>query len=437
MVHVSLRSHGAPLTLGFLNGEWHRVDPAEGHPPRPRFVKQPLSSDAPWPAGVTSISLTFHREQEQWCATSDDGQHVFLRAQSRAFHPNTVDSIAWRLCTATGESGSPEQQVPGFGFAVEGPNTEAEPFQVEELGLDYFLRKGKNRTVVWFQDPDTKEVFHSAAKGIEGSTHSARLLPGKRWCPNCRKSISANNFQHQHLRSCAGEFSTPSGEQVAAAWKELREQVATPTDSWRRCVAGANAANVDVAGANFASIGAGANLASIGAPVADDASKKRPLDPVLVSAALAWVRATRQRSQPGKAEPLSPKEEEAAAALCVNREAAETHCAEYRLAELERRWFGAVGRGGIEARVHALESAVLLCHTPGRLSARIDAIAAELDGIATRMPPLKEAPPKAMPHDGAHPANTYTHHAFVPSVPAVPLANMTAPVAIAAAVTAD
>ena len=88
--------------------------------------------------------------------------------------------------------------------------------------------------------------------------------------------------------------------------------------------------------------------------------------------------------------------------------------------------------------MHDLESAVLLCHTPGRLSARIDAIAAELDGIATRVPPLKEAPPKAIePHDGAHPANAYTHHAFVPSVPAVPLANTAAPVAIAAAVTAD
>mmetsp|Transcript_8056 Transcript_8056/g.25123 ORF Transcript_8056/g.25123 Transcript_8056/m.25123 type:complete len:598 (-) Transcript_8056:676-2469(-) len=85
---------------------------------------------------------------------------------------------------------------PEFELYCDGPNTEEEPFLLEEIGVDFFLRvQLKTRKVIWFESP-AGEVFHSAAKpGGAGG----RAKPGKRYCHICHKCFSANNFQTQHL----------------------------------------------------------------------------------------------------------------------------------------------------------------------------------------------------------------------------------------------
>lgn len=85
---------------------------------------------------------------------------------------------------------------PDFEIVTEGPNTEEEPFLLEEIGVDFFLRvQLKTRKVIWFESP-AGEVYHSAAKpGGAGG----RAKPGKRYCHICHKCFSANNFQTQHL----------------------------------------------------------------------------------------------------------------------------------------------------------------------------------------------------------------------------------------------
>jgi hypothetical protein len=87
---------------------------------------------------------------------------------------------------------------PDFALACEGPNTEAKPFLLDELGVDFFLRiQLKSRKVIWFTDPISGVVFHSAAKST--SAQGGRMQPGKRYCHLCKKCISANNFHSQHL----------------------------------------------------------------------------------------------------------------------------------------------------------------------------------------------------------------------------------------------
>jgi len=108
-------------------------------------------------------------------------------------HPNTVDKGSWSLLAST----SGLAPCDAFDFCTEGPNTPEQPFLMEELGLDYFIRAQPRKQVIWFEDPSTGQVFHSGAK--KAGTHSDK--PGNRYCPMCERCFSANNFKSQHMRS--------------------------------------------------------------------------------------------------------------------------------------------------------------------------------------------------------------------------------------------
>mmetsp|Transcript_18728 Transcript_18728/g.52043 ORF Transcript_18728/g.52043 Transcript_18728/m.52043 type:complete len:564 (-) Transcript_18728:908-2599(-) len=189
-----LRARAAPLHLAFINGDWAR-DLGRPHlNGRPHYIKLPNESDRTnWPAGLHGLHICYH--QGLWRLASIDDRTVFGLAHNDAQHPNTVDRDDWLLISAS--TGRLEPHL-DFSLNTEGPNTERQPFLLEELGNDFFSRVHlKSRKVVWFVDPVTGLTFHSAAKACGGE--GGRTVPGKRWCHICEKCISANNFQSQHL----------------------------------------------------------------------------------------------------------------------------------------------------------------------------------------------------------------------------------------------
>ncbi len=194
--HASLRSRGAPAPVAFLNGLWERCDaePIVAH--RPHYTK-------PHPTEESSLlHLFYSKDTASWQVASEiDAGLVFVAAQTLAHHPNTVPRRIWRLAKITGDEVSLED-CPDFEVSTDGPNTEEQPFSMDELGRDFFLRmQVRTRKVIWFMAP-SGEVYHSAAKPGAAGTVGGRSQPGKRYCHLCDKCFSANNFQTQHLANC-------------------------------------------------------------------------------------------------------------------------------------------------------------------------------------------------------------------------------------------
>lgn len=191
--HAVLRSRGAPPTLTFINGVWSRCLQEPWINQKPHYIKQPQPGEDGWPQGLTCLHVFY--DGSLWRISSDDDQSVFAVANTDAEHPNTVSRDDWLLLSASSRM---LEAWPDFALACEGPNTEAKPFLLDELGVDFFLRiQLKSRKVIWFTDPISGVVFHSAAKST--SAQGGRMQPGKRYCHLCKKCISANNFHSQHL----------------------------------------------------------------------------------------------------------------------------------------------------------------------------------------------------------------------------------------------
>ena len=149
-----------------------------------------------WPAGIAALTLHAAEDGESWCIADSAGSTLAV-ARSDAGHPNTVDPAEWRL--RGGGLDAEYLRHEAFSLQTEGPNTEAEPFLLEELGRDYFVRvQLKSRRILWFVDPGTGGTCHTAAKST-ASRAGGRTVPGRRFCPLCSKCISANNFQSQHI----------------------------------------------------------------------------------------------------------------------------------------------------------------------------------------------------------------------------------------------
>jgi len=191
--HGRLVSRGAVPAISFVNGTWQRCLHEPRVNGRPHYVRVPAAGEPEWPSSVTCLHIFY--DGNLWRISSIDEQNVYAVASSEAEHPNTVGRDEWMLLSA--KSGMLEPWL-DFSLACEGPNTEQKPFLIEELGGDVFLRCPlKSRKVIWFVDPSTGSVFHSAAKSkLEGG---GRMQPGKRYCHLCNKCISANNFHSQHL----------------------------------------------------------------------------------------------------------------------------------------------------------------------------------------------------------------------------------------------
>ena len=179
---VTLRSKGAPDAFGFLNCEWIRTTQTMNG--RPCFLLSDLSG--------TSQPLHMYYAGGHWQIAADiNAGLVFAAARSFSEHPNTVTPQSWRLATGEAEL----QPCESFEVECDGPNTVEQPFEMVDLGADFFFRAQIRRRVIWYRCPRADEVFHSGAKG--GGDRRDR--PGKRFCPLCQNSFSANNFKSQHV----------------------------------------------------------------------------------------------------------------------------------------------------------------------------------------------------------------------------------------------
>jgi len=179
---VVLVSKGAPVEYGRLNTIWEK-DTAE-----PEVNGFPHFTNA-----KGSLHL-FRTLEGLWeiAPELDAGTGAFAVARTSACHPNTIKPGEWKLPEAGGWAAAE-----GFMVTTEGPNTEDHPFDVQrDLGADFFLRVPRHwQRIVWYRDPSTGEAMHSGAK-VAG----AAKKPGKRYCPLCKHSYSANNFVSQHVR---------------------------------------------------------------------------------------------------------------------------------------------------------------------------------------------------------------------------------------------
>jgi len=160
---------------------------------KPHFVKQQSDDDFGiigilhlyyhWPSSAWQIATQLHAPEDK----------VLAQSTSDADHPNTIAKSSWCLLGPLGVLMS----CPDFDMTVDGPNTIDEPFLIEELGRDFFIRQQPRKLVIWFECPRSGQVYHSGAK--KAGTHKA----GNRYCPMCHRCFSANNFKSQHLKSHA------------------------------------------------------------------------------------------------------------------------------------------------------------------------------------------------------------------------------------------
>jgi len=185
--HARLSSSGALEGLSFLNGEWRRSSEEPEVDSKPHFVKQHDSG---------MLHLYYHWPATAWQIATQlraPANKVLAQAISDADHPNTIAKSSWCLLGPLDMLMS----CSTFDMSVDGPNTIDKPFLIEELGRDFFIRQQPRKLVIWFECPQSGQVYHSGAK--KAGTHKA----GNRYCPMCHRCFSANNFKSQHLKSHA------------------------------------------------------------------------------------------------------------------------------------------------------------------------------------------------------------------------------------------
>lgn len=216
--HARLSSSGAWEGLYSLNGEWRRSPDEPEVGSKPHFVKHPSEDDPVgllhlyyhWPATAWQIARELHAPPDK----------VLGQSISDADHPNTIAKSSWCLLGPLGMLIS----CAAFDVTVDGPNTIDEPFLIEELGRDFFIRQQPRKQVIWFECPRSGQVYHSGAK--KAGTHKA----GNRYCPMCDRCFSANNFKSQHLKSHARASGLPSSPLSATVSPDLDAMDGESTD---------------------------------------------------------------------------------------------------------------------------------------------------------------------------------------------------------------
>ena len=114
------------------------------------------------------------------------------RRTPAARHPNTARRAGeWPLPTPPDGS---RPFAADFHLRHEGTNPETQPFSLEDIGYDFFLRVKTTKLFVWFVDPATGETVHSGAK-------SAAPRASRSATARSASSASANNFVSQHLKN--------------------------------------------------------------------------------------------------------------------------------------------------------------------------------------------------------------------------------------------
>ena len=153
-----LLCRGAPTSSSILNGEWELSTIAPRVNGHPHYVRQQMH--------------LYRGEDGTWLVTPEIGEIggdlVFMFARSYASHPATVltdEQGGWRLpANAPGPItfvACPTLQFAPLSAVKDCANAEDNPFAIDEIGSDFFYRVQLRRTVLWFRDPSSGEVFHS------------------------------------------------------------------------------------------------------------------------------------------------------------------------------------------------------------------------------------------------------------------------------------
>ena len=164
---MEIFSTGAPSGFKMLNCKWKRVTP------------------------IRENNVLYHSECNDykvkyiypcWYITSKDDCDIYVYAKSVGRNPLSVYETEWIF---------PDLYTYNFKFKLD--KSFSKIYSMEELGYDYFVRATPASRPIMFIDPRTGSVEHSAAKPVSNKQ-------GKRYCPYCNQSYSANNFCHQHLK---------------------------------------------------------------------------------------------------------------------------------------------------------------------------------------------------------------------------------------------
>ena len=171
-------------------------------------------TDGPWLKSKNSSETLMYFNGENiamscgtnWCIIRDK---IVVAESVNASHPLTVPNGGWYFFV----DGIPVKSDT-FKFTICNFDDPSNPYSMEDLGDDFFIYVRLTKIIYWV-NPVNNCVEHSGAK-----KKGERL--GRRWCPYCRLSFSANNFHSQHIKNMHKEL-----------YRELRSHVTTDDTSVR------------------------------------------------------------------------------------------------------------------------------------------------------------------------------------------------------------
>lgn len=160
-----MQSSGSPH--GIADGSWHKCESMNGR------------------SSYCNNNQYLHYCSQQWHITCTCDGSTIATSYSFGLHPLTIRKNEWVFWDGCMRRWCFEPQ---FYFYI---SDVTEPFMIEDLGEDFFLRTKMSTVVQWIH-PITGVVTLSGAKGNP---------PGKKWCPFCQQAFSANNFSSQHMKN--------------------------------------------------------------------------------------------------------------------------------------------------------------------------------------------------------------------------------------------
>jgi len=166
-----------------------------------RWSKYRNSNEKPMYVNGENIAMSCGTN---WCIIRDG---TVVAVSLNATHPLTVPIGGWYFFV-----NNIRVKSNTFRFNICNFNDPSNPYSMEDLGDDFFIYVRLTKIIYWV-NPLDNSVEHSGAK-----KSGDRL--GRRWCPYCRSSFSANNFHSQHIKNIHKEL-----------YRELRNHVTTNNTS--------------------------------------------------------------------------------------------------------------------------------------------------------------------------------------------------------------
>ena len=141
-------------------------------------------------------------------------KEVCAYAESTAMHPGTVYAGEWYILDPTTEKW-PTEPHPTFKFTIDGSNTEQHPFDILDMGVDYFSRRVKCPSgPIWYKHFNDGRTLWS-----KGKAGCFQFCPCKMKHADDLENLcytASNNFVTQHLKD-THRPSKPQNVRVSSA----------------------------------------------------------------------------------------------------------------------------------------------------------------------------------------------------------------------------